>query len=574
MRIDNISIKKFRSIKDMNISLSNVTALVGGNNAGKSSVLRALNAFFNYDDERTYFMDGAHSYSSNSKTFIELTFSEIPSKVGLTKIKQNSKIIIKFSHTKGGAKYQYLKNKQYHPLPRDKWEAIQRQIAFIFIPPARDHTQISRSENSILNTLIDTYLDQKTSQRDRLSKPVKQVVREMDDKVLKVINSQLNEQLPINSSGKIRISFADEGSYRTIFQSYQLLYQDTKHEFDMQHVGSGIQSLSIIAMYRYLANLQHRRFIIGFEEPETNLHPQSQRALISEIKKYTGDANNGNVQILLTTHSIPIVDELKHHQLVLVRRQPCEAREFFTIGSQVSEDFFRSNGLNDEESYKSLRFNNSEFQFAKHVYLVEGEGDRALIEAIAENEKIDLNAEGISILSLSGKGNILYPVKLLTTLNIPFTFLCDKDFFLPYLHNEYKPSVLNGEIKYKNQLDAASRKLLKYLGLSDNKCAELCSNLHSQHMKALTELKEINIISYKMTLEADIVRTTRGFSELRALLPPVNPALTVQEILTTKSVQKKMKKSEIIFSWVKKLPLSSYPYSLKYIRNDLLERIK
>ena len=77
MKIQSIQIQKFRSIDNANISFKQFLALVGANNVGKSHVLRALNAFFNFEDERGYFLNEAHLYSKQSRPKITITFSDI-----------------------------------------------------------------------------------------------------------------------------------------------------------------------------------------------------------------------------------------------------------------------------------------------------------------------------------------------------------------------------------------------------------------------------------------------------------------------------------------------------------------
>jgi len=42
MRLDNIKIKNFRKLKDCTINFRDTTFLIGTNNAGKSSVFKAL----------------------------------------------------------------------------------------------------------------------------------------------------------------------------------------------------------------------------------------------------------------------------------------------------------------------------------------------------------------------------------------------------------------------------------------------------------------------------------------------------------------------------------------------------
>jgi putative ATP-dependent endonuclease of the OLD family len=53
MRIESISIKNLRCIKDATVNLDPYTCLVGPNGAGKSTVLHALNIFFRHTDDAT-----------------------------------------------------------------------------------------------------------------------------------------------------------------------------------------------------------------------------------------------------------------------------------------------------------------------------------------------------------------------------------------------------------------------------------------------------------------------------------------------------------------------------------------
>ena len=50
MKLAKIHIKNFRSIQNSEIRFDEITALVGENNAGKSAILRAINAIFNWNN--------------------------------------------------------------------------------------------------------------------------------------------------------------------------------------------------------------------------------------------------------------------------------------------------------------------------------------------------------------------------------------------------------------------------------------------------------------------------------------------------------------------------------------------
>ncbi len=81
MKIRQISIKNFRSIKDMTINLDDYSVFVGENGAGKSNVLKALNFFFQEktDEENFGKVDESDFYQKDDSTPIEveLAFSNL-----------------------------------------------------------------------------------------------------------------------------------------------------------------------------------------------------------------------------------------------------------------------------------------------------------------------------------------------------------------------------------------------------------------------------------------------------------------------------------------------------------------
>src|SRR5690554_1303669 len=79
MKIKSVKISKFRSIENGVFECRDLHAVIGQNNAGKSSVLRALNSFFNPDDEIDSFKDGTNLYTNlRSVPRITIEFSSVP----------------------------------------------------------------------------------------------------------------------------------------------------------------------------------------------------------------------------------------------------------------------------------------------------------------------------------------------------------------------------------------------------------------------------------------------------------------------------------------------------------------
>ena len=99
MKISAIDIGLFRSIKKCHLRLSEITTVLGENNAGKTSLLRALNSVLNWDEEKRYFEDNSHQYAPRTVSKIILTFDSIPDKEIYRGKLNNDKLILRFSYS-------------------------------------------------------------------------------------------------------------------------------------------------------------------------------------------------------------------------------------------------------------------------------------------------------------------------------------------------------------------------------------------------------------------------------------------------------------------------------------------
>ena len=119
MKLIRIKLHHFRGIKDASITLSNLAAFVGENNAGKSSAFRALNAFFHPQEEFQHFSSSSHLYSPNSTSKIVLTFAKENvstfSQSFTTLFDNKGQIHIQASYKRGdrAVGYKVLKNKKW-----------------------------------------------------------------------------------------------------------------------------------------------------------------------------------------------------------------------------------------------------------------------------------------------------------------------------------------------------------------------------------------------------------------------------------------------------------------------------
>ena len=108
MQIESICVQKFRSIDFAELTFPHVLALVGANNAGKSHVLRALNAFFNYEQEKESFQNESHLYSKHSRPRITISFNQIrPEDEINSEYINNGRLTIRFTYRWDRKKPQY-----------------------------------------------------------------------------------------------------------------------------------------------------------------------------------------------------------------------------------------------------------------------------------------------------------------------------------------------------------------------------------------------------------------------------------------------------------------------------------
>jgi len=110
MKICKVNLFKFRGVEECILDIHEVNALVGENNAGKSSLLRALNAFFNFDEEQLAFIKGKHQYTGKSLPTITIVFDDLPGDVEITQKAIDGRLTLeqKYSPRTKNVTYKYI----------------------------------------------------------------------------------------------------------------------------------------------------------------------------------------------------------------------------------------------------------------------------------------------------------------------------------------------------------------------------------------------------------------------------------------------------------------------------------
>lgn len=203
--------------------------------------------------------------------------------------------------------------------------------------------------------------------------------------------------------------------------------------------GMGTRSLTALLIFRgYLSATLKALSPTGslslssFEEPESHLHPQAQKAVLSLLEKVPG-------QRIFSTHSAIVASAADLLSIRILRRE-----------ANGPEATWLKDGVLDVEGLtmarRFIQRRNADILFSRVVGLYEGDTEDAAIPLLADAHfGTSAGGKGISFVNVEGAGNYKHFLALLEELKIPWVILADGD-----------PAGVNG-------LAAASRAINKAL---------------------------------------------------------------------------------------------------------------
>ena len=568
MKIHVVDIKKFRSIDRAEVRFDDITAIVGENNSGKSAVIQALSTFFNYDENETRkFNDGTHSYTPKSKAVITITFIGVPANSRLKQYETNNQLTIQFSHTKRGKKpiIKYKDNHTFKEATDNLITQIKKHINFVYIPPIRTASDLQYTETAILRQLVETHLDSETRFKDSFTNKFKDAFAFLQKNALSKLSRKLNKESSLPDGLGLQLGFRSDMHYSEYVNDIEVSVLEKSLTHNLLNCGTGIQSLTVISLYRLLAKLEDRNIFLALEEPETNLHPHAQREFISAIK-----SDGSNSQIALTTHSTAIIDTLGHQDVMLVKKIPDTPRGFKSHVEQLPITFFEDHGLDSFKYYQFHLYKNSEFFYARRIIIVESKTDAEIVKVLAANAGVDITLSGCSIISLDGVKNLIYPISIIKALKLPYLVIVDKDFFVPYLNNN-DPSASRDNIGfplYGEQFKRSSP--IEYLIPNVDDREKIRVNMNSNHTKTLELMDEYDLITMRFNLETDLLQSRQAVELICDELTLEGNDRNASKILGEKNLRKKIKNIELLINVVSKLEASSLPRSYSRIRRKLI----
>ena len=178
------------------------------------------------------------------------------------------------------------------------------------------------------------------------------------------------------------------------------------------HSGGVTQATMFALALRLLAARPDALLLV--DEPESALHPQAQRALVAALRATAH-------QSVIATHSAMVLDRLDPRHVTRLRR-----------AAAGDTEAVRASGLTADGARKVSRYATSqtaEAYFAETVIVVEGFSDLLAVRALARKLGINLDAAGVSLISLEGATLFQHYLQLLgpAGLEVELRGLVDDD---------------------------------------------------------------------------------------------------------------------------------------------------
>lgn len=451
MKLYKLIIKNFRGLKgehnEIKYEDSNILFLIGQNNVGKSTYLRAYEYFVtskqvaritDFNDQDTSvpiemegwfikedFDDNDEDYKARDPDWV----SKWTNKDKLIKIKKVWSVL-----DKSFDKYSFS--------PQEgKWvkggfggfdslfqKAAPKPIA---INAMEDEETLNEKVNKLMQ---DRYLKQVSTSHPDLYKEAIEKIQQLEDAItstdeMQKLNSELNEHFQSvfsNLSLRIEANNASNIKVEDLFKKNHTISVErpnaSRKETFLQN-GHGIIRQALFNFVTFLKDISsgtNKEYLILYEEPELFLHPK----VAFKLRECLYDlAENSPYQILCATHSPLMIDISKpHSSLIRVVKDNHENTQTY----QVGQDVFGKDDERKERVQMVNRFNPHvcESFYADKVILVEGDTEAIVYRALLKEFYPE---EEVFVLNTGSKFNMPFFQEILTAFHIEHYVIHDVD---------------------------------------------------------------------------------------------------------------------------------------------------
>lgn len=419
---------------DVTVTLGKRTLLIGGNGAGKTSLLEAVDKVFgagrrSYGFREQDLAPGASELKvdfeirpDDASSFTQEEHALFETHVDLDDRGAELVLVRVVASFEDDGVFRsrgtYLKCDGEEDGALDL--AARSALGFFYLPAARDARQEFEDRAGLWSRL--TSLLEAAHDPDRLAELTAEAGREL---VGAVLGSDRLDELAATVEQFVSAMYDDRDTeaelrataidFRTLLRRTSLVVRRGEDLVPLAEHSTGLQTLALFGLFRaFLDTAGGHLLAAGLEEPEIHLAPHVARSLVALATDTTG-------QVLLTSHSPSITDAVPVVDIRVLRNSGTG-----TIAKAIEP------GLFDEEElarlHRELRTTGTEFLFARAVLLCEGPSERGALPEFAAKMGIELDRLGVSVLPVGGGGFRPY-LKLLGSngFEIPYAVICDND---------------------------------------------------------------------------------------------------------------------------------------------------
>lgn len=418
MIIAKADIENFRALKSVSVSLSNLSILLGENDAGKTSVLHALDKFFigkKLNDEQDWFKQ-----DTTQPISVTLTFHGIPAGDLGALARADGSFVVKrtFAFEKPPQTKAIMDDNSATDVPKliqEEWLSSER---FHFIPVRRDlAVQFSMNKTALLGKMLRARMAAKLAENDAAQplNVLKGIIAASLDEPRIKLEALLQQQMH-NSAVKLCFNDLDIDPIEGVDFCVELT-DDKAENVPIENRGAGTQNNLIIALFRLIADLDaNSRLILAMEEPENSLHPKAQRQLLSVIQQLSSKS-----QAIVTTHSPVFIDRARFENNVLMTRT--------AAGNSVAKAFNLSM-LSDVRADLGIRASDALLKGGGNcAILVEGRTEEDGFPTFMEMCGMSEFQLGIAIINMDGSDEkkVRNIAQLLHAYDVPCVVVLDKN---------------------------------------------------------------------------------------------------------------------------------------------------